>query len=416
MNHNSQRAAGRSFVSSGAYRWIVLAVAAFAQTTASITAQGIYTLIPPLQKAFHLTEATAALAVSALNGGQVVTMLMLGWLIDRFGERYVVAFTMVLMGLAAFAGSALSTSFAVLLMFFALIGTSYASVQPGGTRAILRWFPPHERGMATGIRQAGLPLGTALAAMALPLIATVHGWSMALAIQGAISIVGGILFAVLHRDEREMQGTPAAAPPKFATAVRLVAAHSAVWPVMAAGAVMATFQYTFTTHAIPFVTARFHYSTIAAGLLFSVSQWLGIVGRIGLAWVSDKFWPTKRIRSLGFSMAVCIAATVALLAMPAGTTNATLTAIFCILGLFGVGWYPLYLLQLAEMAPKSVMASTISFSMTINMVAISIMPPIFGVIVDRFDYVAAWTVLALIVAAGIAVLWKGAAVAERAYP
>jgi MFS family permease len=341
---------------------------------------------------------------------------MLGWLIDRFGERYVVAFTMVLMGLAAFAGSALSTSFAVLLMFFALIGTSYASVQPGGTRAILRWFPPHERGMATGIRQAGLPLGTALAAMALPLIATVHGWSMALAIQGAISIVGGILFAVLHRDEREMQGTPAAAPPKFATAVRLVAAHSAVWPVMAAGAVMATFQYTFTTHAIPFVTARFHYSTIAAGLLFSVSQWLGIVGRIGLAWVSDKFWPTKRIRSLGFSMAVCIAATVALLAMPAGTTNATLTAIFCILGLFGVGWYPLYLLQLAEMAPKSVMASTISFSMTINMVAISIMPPIFGVIVDRFDYVAAWTVLALIVAAGIAVLWKGAAVAERAYP
>lgn len=414
MNHASQRVVGRSFATSGAYRWIVLAAAALAQTTASVTAQGIYTLIPPLQKTFHLTEATAALAVSALNGGQVVTMLMLGWLIDRFGERYVVAFTMVLMGLAAFAGSALSTSFAVLLMFFALIGTSYASVQPGGTRAILRWFPPQERGMATGIRQAGLPLGTALAAMALPLIATLHGWSVALAIQGAISIVGGILFALLHRDEREMQGTPGSAPPKFTAAVKLVAAHSAVWPVMAAGAVMATFQYTFTTHAIPFVTARFHYSTIAAGLLFSVSQWLGIVGRVGLAWVSDKFWPGRRIRSLGLSMAACIAATVALLAAPVGTTHATLTAIFCVLGLFGVGWYPLYLLQLAEAAPKPVMASTISFSMTINMIAISIMPPLFGALVDRFDYGAAWTMLTLVVAAGIAVLWKGAAVAERA--
>jgi predicted MFS family arabinose efflux permease len=100
--------------------------------------------------------------------------------------------------------------------------------------------------------------------------------------------------------------------------------------------------------------------------------------------------------------------------LPAGTTNVALTAIFCVIGLFGVGWYPLYLLQIAEMAPKSAVASTISFSMTLNMVSICIMPPLFGVIVDAYGYGAAWSVLSLIVIAGIAILWRGAAVAESA--
>jgi predicted MFS family arabinose efflux permease len=108
-------------------------------------------------------------------------------------------------------------------------------------------------------------------------------------------------------------------------------------------------------------------------------------------------------------MGVCIAATVVMLALPADASKATLAALFCIFGLFGVGWYPLYLLQLAEMAPKPVMASTVSFSMTINMVAISVVPPVFGVIVDRFDYATAWTALALVVAGGIAMLLKSAA-------
>ncbi|WP_028227000.1 MFS transporter [Paraburkholderia ferrariae] len=414
MNSSNHAPIGLSQDRGDRYRWIVLGVAALAQTAASITAQGIYTLIPSLQNAFHLSEATAALAVSALNGGQVVTMLMLGWLIDRFGERYVVALTMVAMGVAALAGSFLSASFSILLLFFVMIGTSYASVQPGGTRAIVRWFPPNERGMATGVRQAGLPLGTAVAAMVLPLIAATYSWNAALAVQGVIGIAGGILFGLLHRDDRGLQGAAAATPPNLLKAVKLVIGHSALWPVMLAGAVMVTFQYTFATHAIPFVAAHFHYPVVAAALLFSVSQWIGILGRIGLAWISDRFWPNRRVRSLGLSMAICVAATMSLLVLPTGAGHVPLTAIFCVIGLFGVGWYPLYLLQIAEMAPKSAVASTISFSMTLNMVSICIMPPLFGVIVDHFGYGSAWSVLMLVVVSGIAVLWKGAATAERA--
>src|SRR6266704_6629868 len=143
------------------YRWVVLGIAVTAQMTASVVSLGVYVLVPFWQSAYHLSQASAALAVSAMNVGQILVMVRLGLAIDRYGERRVVALTMVAMGLAAFGAAVFaSNSYLVLLLFLAALGAGNASVQPGGTRAILRWFPPPLRGMATGVRQAGLPLGT----------------------------------------------------------------------------------------------------------------------------------------------------------------------------------------------------------------------------------------------------------------
>jgi fucose permease len=48
------------------------------------------------------------------------------------------------------------------------------------------------------------------------------------------------------------------------------------------------------------------------------------------------------------------------------------------------------------------------------MIAISVMPAAFGVIVDRSGYVPAWSALSLLLLAAIVVLWRGAAKAEAA--
>ncbi|MBA2672692.1 MFS transporter [Ramlibacter sp.] len=378
------------------YRWAVLGAAVMSQTTASIVAQGIYTLVPFFQAAFHLSQASAALAVSAVNAGQVASMLLMGWLIDKHGERGVVGCTAIVMGAAALC-AATASRYAALLGFLFVLGIGYASVQPGGTRAILRWFAPAQRGMATGIRQAGLPLGTALAAMLLPLLASAYGWQRALLVQGAIGIAGGLLFVLVYRGAGS--GEPRAAPPPSPLRlIRAIRSDKALWPVMLAGLAMVTFQYTFATHVLTFLASRFGMPLVAAGLLYAVSQWLGIAGRIGLAWISDHLWPGRRMRSLTAVMFACAAALLALLAMPGDTPLWMLVAIFGVVGIFGVGWYPLYLLEVAEMAPKTAVASTIGFSMTLNMVSISIAPPLFGFVVDHAGYTPAWLSLAALVA------------------
>jgi MFS family permease len=380
---------------SESYRWIVLGVAVAAQTTASVVSQGIYTLVPFWQSAFGLSQASTALAITAMNGGQILSMLLLGWAIDRYGERSVVALTMILMSLVALGAAGLASSYATLLVFLIGLGACYASVQPGGTRAIMRWFPPNLRGMATGVRQAGLPLGTALAAMTLPLLALHYGWRAAVCVQAAVGIVGGLLFGIFHRDDvGQVTSGKSGAVPSIGALLKMLANDAALWPILLAGVAMVTFQYTFATHVLTFLSNDIKISIVTASFIFAVAQGFGIVGRISLAWISDHLWPGKRPRSLGWTMAACALAVGMLTLLPAQTPIWLLLAVFAVVGFLGIGWYPLWLVQVAEMAPKAAMASTVSFAMTLNMIAISVMPPVFGLVVDFWGYASGWLLLA----------------------
>jgi MFS family permease len=139
---------------------------------------------------------------------------------------------------------------------------------------------------------------------------------------------------------------------------------------------------------------------VAAASSFAVAQGVGIVGRICLPWVSDHFWPGKRVRSLSWTMCFGAMAGLALMMLPTQSSSWLILTIFVALGLFGIGWYPLWLSEVAKMAPRNSVAWTISFAMTLNLMAISLMPPIFGLIVDFSGYSSAWmSLVALLVLA-----------------
>ncbi len=391
------------------YRWIVLGVAVTAQMLTALVSQGIYTLIPFWQAAYHLSQASAALPVSVMNGGQILSMLLLGRAIDRYGERGVVGSTVVVMGLAAFGAATLASNYLLLLLFLTLLGACYASVQPGGTRAIIRWFPSHQRGMAIGIRQAALPLGTGLAAATLPILAHNYGWSTAVCAAGTFGIIGGALFGAFHRDHaRRSTGGDTNLPSSVAEGIKVLAKDSALRPVLIAGIASAAFQFTFSTHVIAFLSSRLKVEIVAAAFSFAVAQGVGIVGRISLPWVSDHFWPGKRLRSLSWTMCFGAIAGLALMALPAQSPSWLILTIFIALGLFGIGWYPLWLVEVAEMAPRNALGSTISFAMTLNLIAMSVMPPIFGLIVDLSGYSSAWMSLVAILVLAAFNLRRGA--------
>jgi MFS family permease len=269
-----------------------------------LVSQGVYILVPFWQSDFHLSQAAAGLAVTFMNGGQILSMLLLGMAIDRYGERSVVALTMVAMGLSAFGAAVFGTSYFSLLLFLTMLGAWYASVQPGGTRAIIRWFPPHMRGFATGVRQAGLPLGTAFAAMILPVLALKYGWQSALYVQGTLGILGGILFGIFHRDDYGHVATPGAAL-TLRQLISQLAQNKTFLSVLLAGVAMATFQYTFSAHVLSFLSRHLQIQIVLAAFIFAVAQGVGIAGRVALAGISDKLWPGKRMRSLIGLMLIC---------------------------------------------------------------------------------------------------------------
>ena len=139
---------------------------------------------------------------------------------------------------------------------------------------------------------------------------------------------------------------------------------------------------------------------LTASSLFALTQIVGVVGRVSLVSISDRLWPGRRTRTLRWLMISCAGLTLSLLMLPAGASTGLLVPLLAAFGLAGIGWYPVWLLQVGENAPKEAVAATVSFAMTLNLVVISLSPPLFGLIADLGGYVAAWIAVAVGVTIG----------------
>ncbi|MGX1787186.1 MFS transporter [Bosea sp. NPDC055332] len=373
------------------YIWTVLTVAVATQTAGSFVSQGVYILVPFWRDAFGVSLASAALAVTAMNGTQIVTMYSLGRAIDRHGERIVVGLAMLGMALAM-AAAAFVDELTGLLICMAFLGGTYAAVQPGGTRAIMRWFPPRHRGLATGFRQAAVPLGTMIAAAVLPLLAVRFGLHAAAWSSAAVSLLGGLLFLLFYKEGGAV-GAKREMPLPLRELIRTVGENPQFWPVLRLGIAMSAFQFTFTAHAIGYMADAMALGMLGAASLFALAQLAGIPGRVLLPWLSDRFRPGRRSQSFAVTALLGAGAAAVLAALPAGVPEPLAAVVLAVFGIFGIGWFPLYLLGIAEMAPRSSIASTVSFASTLCLIVMALGPWIFGLIAGWLGYGWAWVLL-----------------------
>lgn len=373
------------------YIWTVLTVAVATQTAGSFVSQGVYILVPFWRDVFGVSLASAALAVTAMNGAQILTMVSLGRAIDRYGERVVVGIAMVGMALAMVA-AALASELIGLLICMSVLGGAYAAVQPGGTRAIMRWFPPQHRGLATGFRQAAVPLGTMIAAALLPLLALRFGLPTAAWSCVAVSLLGALLFLLFYKEGGAMQASRET-PLPLRKLVRTVGEDPQFWPVLRLGIAMSAFQFTVTAHAIGYMADALALGMLGAASLFALAQLAGIPGRVLLPWLSDRLRPGRRSQSFAITALLGAGAAAVLAALPAGVPAPLLAIVLVLFGVFGIGWFPLYLLDIAEMAPRSSIASTVSFASTLCLIVMALGPWLFGLVADQFGYACAWALL-----------------------
>ena len=105
--------------------------------------------------------------------GMVVTLVAWGYALDRVGERIVLTAGSALTAAAAYAAAS-AHSMVLIAVYLFLGGMAAASCNTAGGRLVSGWFPPHQRGLAMGIRQTAQPLGIALGALVIPELAE-HG-------------------------------------------------------------------------------------------------------------------------------------------------------------------------------------------------------------------------------------------------
>jgi predicted MFS family arabinose efflux permease len=369
---------------------VILAVATLTQAATGFVFVGVGTLAGFLQRAFSLSGAQTGLVVTAVGVVPLFALLPVGRLLDRHGERAIVSGGALL--LAAGAGAAaFAPSYPLLLALLLVGGSGYATSQPGGSKAVARWFEADHRGLAMGIRQTGLPLGGAAAAAILPALAASAGWREALGSAAAVAAVGAILFALAYRpiERNPVDGYA------FMAQLRRLVGSPAMRPVLWAGVVLVGAQFCIISYLMLFLRDR-HGVPLARGAWFLfTAQALGAVGRVVLGTRSDRLGHGRRMRSVEESLVLAAGSTFVLPLLSPEAGVGVLLLVAAVLGFFAFGWYGPWVVHVAEVAPRGAVGLTLGLAMTINQLGIVGAPPLFGLALDLSgSYLVAWWALA----------------------
>lgn len=259
----------------------MLAIMVLGQAATTVVTATPAFLIPYLLKHEGMTLASAGLLAGAPHVGLVLTLIAWGAAADRYGERRVLTVGLTLTVLAV-AASMLATGFVWLGFAFVVSGAMSACINNASGRLITGWFPAERRGLAMGIRQTCQPVGMAIAAVAVPVLAEQWGITAAIGFGGALTLLGLVLCVffvvdpkVSHKKVAETKSNP------YRESNALVRIH-------VVSMLLVVPQFVLSTFGLVWFTIGFGWSALAAGALVAVSQLLGAAGRILVGGWSDR--------------------------------------------------------------------------------------------------------------------------------
>ena len=349
---------------------MILAAGTLAQASFSMTSVALPALGPALRDDYHLSLRQTGVVLAAVSIGMLVTLLPWGLLADRLDERWVIAAGLV-GAAAALAGAAQTRSFGAVTGVLILAGALGASVNAASGRAVMAWFPPRELGLALGIRQTAIPIGGALGAALLPVLASTGGTKLAFRVLGASCVVGAMLaigfMRAAARNEPELD--------QVARPLR----DRKLWLLASGTGLYLTAQLGITGFIVLFLHEHRHVSTHAAGGALALINVLAIGARIGSGHLSDR-WLSRigLLRGIGFACAVATAAVAAATDAPL----ALLVPAFVVAGVLSMSWNALGYAAAAETVGAGKTGAALGFQQTVLGVVIVVVTPAFAAIAD----------------------------------
>ncbi len=170
------------------HRWVVCGLLFFATTINYIDRQILSLLKPILDEQLHWTNAEFGLVNSAFQGAYGVSLLIFGWLIDKYGTKIGYAISIAAWSLAAM-GHALVGSVGGFLWARVALGLGEGGNFPAAIKATAIWFPKKERALATSLFNSGANVGAILAPAIVPWMAFKFGWQSAFLAAGTVGFL-----------------------------------------------------------------------------------------------------------------------------------------------------------------------------------------------------------------------------------
>lgn len=386
-------------------RWSIMAISLGVTASSFLFINGVAFLIPSLQGRRGIPLTEAGLLASMPSWGMVVTLVLWGYVLDRVGERFVLMVGSALTAAAAYAAAS-AHSLLMVGVFLFMGGMAAASCNAAGGRLVSAWFPPHQRGLAMGIRQTAQPVGIALGALIIPELAE-SGPQRGLMFLAVLCTVATVASAIGIVD-------PPRKPRKTVAVAELASPYRgsfALWRIHAVAGLLMVPQTVTATFVLVWLMDHHGWSAAAAGGLITFSQLLGALGRIAVGRWSDRVG--SRMRPVRI-IAIAAAAALFLLALTDGNASGydvLLMVAVSVLALLDNG---LEATAITELAGPYWSGRALGVQNTTQRLVAAAGPPVFGALIMAAQYPAAWALCALFPLAAVPLVPTGSVPPEPA--
>ncbi|MDR3565992.1 MAG: MFS transporter [Negativicutes bacterium] len=175
MSESTQRAETQDKGKMSNYRWVVLALIFVIYTIATADRANLGVALPFIKKEFGLSNTEAGGIVSLLFLGYAVAQIPAGFIYSKTGVRKVFSLAMLLT--SVFTGlQGITSSLFTLKLARVGLGLSEGPLPIGLLSTINHWFPPKEKGTATGAYLAASKCGPVIVPPICVVIMELYGW------------------------------------------------------------------------------------------------------------------------------------------------------------------------------------------------------------------------------------------------
>ncbi len=330
--------------------------------------------------------------------------------IAKYGPIRILQLTAVasILGLAVFT---LATPAATVLCAI-LLGLAYGPINPSQAPILLKVTHSGNRGVFFSIKQSGVTVGGATAAIVVPLVAAWWNWQMGILAITLMAVLSILLLQLLHPrfDQYRVNQPLVWSPAKLIEPVRLVFRNPLLRGFAMVGFIYAGVQVSVGSFFVVYLVSR-GFTLVDAGICFLFVNLGGIIGRIVWGGLSDRWLTPKHTLTLiGIVSAISLCG----IFLISNSWNNFLLFVFAfVVGASTHGWNGVFLSEIAEQAPAGEAHSWTAGVQFVIYGGVALMPPLFGaiIIITGSYTIPFFNIAACALGASVALIWL-----YRVYP
>ena len=276
-------------------RWVILGVIYLCMLAFAMVLQSVPPVLSLIMADLSLSHAQGGLLMSFFALPGIIVAIPAGMLADRHSQKTIVLVSLSLMILGP-ALVASGSSLPVLALGRIISGAGAVTFLVVAPQLLVQWFTGREVGIAMGIFNTGMPLGTILSLNFLSLLAENLDWRASIWLSAGLSLVALVVFALLFAPAPRRSGQISPKSEGFFQGIRL--AGVPIWLVGAAwglfnAAVISLFTFT------PDLFRAAGFSIATAGFLTSLVMWPALVLSPLVGYIIDKVDRKRTIIAVG---------------------------------------------------------------------------------------------------------------------